>query len=559
MANSPPTIAEEAGLGPSWVPIDVSPIIPGKASPPPFASVNPVGSRYLQGSSPSAFQHDTHFVDTETQTSNAPKYSLMPLSLAGSPIQSASIQSIVRNVPAQTTSSGGGFTSAALSVPSIFNLTGSPASLPAINWIVTLASEPPDTVFAGPSSNILGFDNATQNAITDTVSSGHPVVLTLSSVSSVGTPWAFVVTDAGGGSTVNNPAGWTSLGGSRGFAGYNSLASNAVSFTETITAFNGSTYNMVGCMALFGSTPTIVQTKPPTNATSLAFSSNTHAGNIIIVAVNGIGNPGGVTITDTQGNTYQQLAYNTNGGTGSQINFAGIFITSKIPAAACTVTATYAGAASSQQMTLMEVQPFPAIAAVPTFRRLQPQDIPPIQSFQFAAGTTGTGAVVLASAPTLSALGITGTITTYNNIATVSGGVPAEYAKVDLTAQAAAITATTLYAVPVAGAGMYRISWVATVTTPDGTSSTLGGAPGFQIVYTDNDDSVVKTSPAAGAPSAGVNQAYSQTNQGNTTASQISGTIIVNAKASTNIQYQIGYTSSGGTMRYNLHIKLEAM
>lgn len=151
-------------------------------------------------------------------------------------------------------------------------------------------------------------------------------------------------------------------------------------------------------------------------------------------------------------------------------------------------------------------------------------------------------------------------ITLFNGVATVGGGVPSEVATVDLTTQGAAISATTLYAVPAGGAGIYRISWVATVTRAATTSSTLGGAAGFQILYTDNDDSVVKTSAAAGAPSAGVNQAYSQTNQGNTTASQVSGSIIVNAKASTNIQYQFGYTSSGATtMQYNLHIRLEAL
>ncbi len=176
-------------------------------------------------------------------------------------------------------------------------------------------------------------------------------------------------------------------------------------------------------------------------------------------------------------------------------------------------------------------------------------------------GTTGTGAVVLASAPAFtSTVSLAGLITKYNNVSTVSNGVPSEYATVDLTAQSAAIAATTLYAAPAAGVGMYRISWVAAVTTPATTSSTLGGTNGFQIVYTDADDSAVKTSPAPGAPSAGVNQAYSQTNQGNTTATQISGVIVVRAKASTNVQYQVDYTSVGATaMQYNLHIKLEAM
>jgi hypothetical protein len=146
-----------------------------------------------------------------------------------------------------------------------------------------------------------------------------------------------------------------------------------------------------------------------------------------------------------------------------------------------------------------------------------------------------------------------GKVTNYGAIATIGNGVPSEYATVDLTAQAAAIAATTLYAVPAGGAGRYRVSWVASVTTVDGAASVLGGAGGFQILYTDGDDSVVKTSPRT--VTAGVD-----TDATNTTATAISGCIIVNAKASTNIQYQMGYTSTTpGQMKYNLHVVMEAL
>ena len=146
-----------------------------------------------------------------------------------------------------------------------------------------------------------------------------------------------------------------------------------------------------------------------------------------------------------------------------------------------------------------------------------------------------------------------GKVSNYKAIATVAGGVPAEYATADLTTQSAAITATTLYAVPASGAGRYRVSFVASVTTAASTSSILGGASGFQIVYTDADDSVAKTSPRT--ITTGVN-----TDATNTTATALSGVITVNAKASTNIQYKFDYTSVGGTaMQYNLHIILEAL
>jgi hypothetical protein len=125
---------------------------------------------------------------------------------------------------------------------------------------------------------------------------------------------------------------------------------------------------------------------------------------------------------------------------------------------------------------------------------------------------------------------------------------PGVVAAVDLTAQGAAITATNIYSTPTGKAGMYRISWSAKVTRAATTSSVLAGTNGFQITYTDAGDSVVVTPLAK--PNAAAN--------GNTTGVQLSGVEITNAKAGTNIQYQIDYTSVGGTtMQYNLHIKVE--
>lgn len=119
----------------------------------------------------------------------------------------------------------------------------------------------------------------------------------------------------------------------------------------------------------------------------------------------------------------------------------------------------------------------------------------------------------------------------------------------NLTAQSAAITATTIYAVPAAGAGLYQVSWVATVTTAATTSSVLGGTNGFQVIFTDVNDSVVKTSN----PTAVSNF----TTAGNTTASSVSGTFNAYCKASTNLQYAFDYTSVGATpMQYDLSIRV---
>lgn len=139
-----------------------------------------------------------------------------------------------------------------------------------------------------------------------------------------------------------------------------------------------------------------------------------------------------------------------------------------------------------------------------------------------------------------------GIITTYGSIATVSNGVPSELAVLDLTAQSAAKTATTLYATT--STGMYRISWSATITTA-GTTSVLGGTSGFQVLYTSPTDSVVKTTVAGN----------SVTSAANTTGTAVGGCEVVYAKTGTNIQFTYDYTSTGTTMVYELHIKVEAL
>lgn len=139
-----------------------------------------------------------------------------------------------------------------------------------------------------------------------------------------------------------------------------------------------------------------------------------------------------------------------------------------------------------------------------------------------------------------------GIVTTYGSIATVSNGVPSELAVLDLTAQSAAKTATTLYATT--ATGMYRVSWSATITTA-GTTSVLGGTAGFQVLYTSPTDSVVKTTVSGN----------SVTSAANTTGTAVGGCEVVYAKTGTNIQFTYDYTSTGTTMVYELHIKVEAL
>lgn len=141
-----------------------------------------------------------------------------------------------------------------------------------------------------------------------------------------------------------------------------------------------------------------------------------------------------------------------------------------------------------------------------------------------------------------------GVATKYAATALVSQGIPSEIVTVDLTAQSAAIVATTLISAP--ATGMYRVSWSADITTAATTSSVLGGTNGFQVVFTSPTDSVVKTTVVGN----------SVTSAANTTGTAVGGSFVVYAKTGTNIQYQYDYTSVGGTaMVYELHIKLERL
>lgn len=149
----------------------------------------------------------------------------------------------------------------------------------------------------------------------------------------------------------------------------------------------------------------------------------------------------------------------------------------------------------------------------------------------------------------------TGLITKYNNITTVSGGVPSELATVDLTGQTAAKAATTIYTP--AATGLFRLSIYLQVTTAATTSSILGGATGVVITFNDGDGNVAQTNTAALATTAG---AIAVTAAGNTTATNLEGTMVIYARTGVAIQYAIGYTSVGVTaMQYAAHLKVEAL
>lgn len=137
----------------------------------------------------------------------------------------------------------------------------------------------------------------------------------------------------------------------------------------------------------------------------------------------------------------------------------------------------------------------------------------------------------------------------------VPNKIPVVSAEVDLTTQAAAIAATTI--VTPAATGRFRINVYLKVTRAATTSSTLGGATGVVITYTDGTDSVAQSLTCALATQAG---AIAINNAGNATTSKLVGSVVIFALTGVAIQYAIGYTSSGATtMQFEAHLSAEAM
>jgi hypothetical protein len=170
---------------------------------------------------------------------------------------------------------------------------------------------------------------------------------------------------------------------------------------------------------------------------------------------------------------------------------------------------------------------------------------------------TATGAFAIRQSG-LGLISFASPISTYKGITTVSNGVPAEYATVDLTAQTAAITATTLYTP--AASGMFRISIVLHVTTAATTSSVLGGATGVVITYTEPDGSVAQSVKPLLSDQAGAVIVPATGNVGNSTTTVSQGSAVIYAKTGVAIQYAVGYTSVGATpMAFSAHLKAEAM
>lgn len=186
-----------------------------------------------------------------------------------------------------------------------------------------------------------------------------------------------------------------------------------------------------------------------------------------------------------------------------------------------------------------------ATASLPGFLSTAAQDIAGVKTFQ--SNIEFEGATADANETSLAIEDPTADITV--TLQDVTGSIPMSVGTpVTLTAQAASISATNFYAVP--EDGYYLVCFNATITQAATSTCILGGSTGLQVKYTEATDNIVKT-----MPSSSINH-FNATNRNNTDAG-ITGTFTVHAKSGTQLQYLIGYSSSGATvMQYNLELSV---
>ncbi|MFI5172143.1 MAG: hypothetical protein ACHQFW_07105 [Chitinophagales bacterium] len=147
-----------------------------------------------------------------------------------------------------------------------------------------------------------------------------------------------------------------------------------------------------------------------------------------------------------------------------------------------------------------------------------------------------------------------GKVVKYNGVPTIDNGVPSEIYALDQNGLSASVIPTDLIS-SLPADGMYRVTWVATVTTIATTSSTLGD---FQIKYTD---------PVTGTSQTKITNTVNNITRNADNSTQtavISGSNVIFAKGTTALKYVMGYTSNpapptAGHMVYNLHVKVEAL
>jgi hypothetical protein len=279
----------------------------------------------------------------------------------------------------------GTVTSVGLALPQQFVVSGSPVT-GAGTLTGTLAPEPSNTVFAGPTPNSIGstFDGV-QTATSSGVSTTLPITIT-----PVGThDLAFFLTqsDPNTGSSVAITGGgvWTSLlaAGGGELADLLLANNNPLTATATFAPATNST-GMIFLLRAVG-TPTVLQTANVSGSISTGatatFPGNTSGGTILVVILGGSTGLVNPIINDSQGNSYTPISITQTVATGGIFTqtVAGAFLTTNIKSGvgdSVTFTARSGSPGLSGEMFAVEISGLSTPSPIPTFRPLTLLDLP---------------------------------------------------------------------------------------------------------------------------------------------------------------------------------------
>src|SRR6202790_935507 len=320
MSDNPNVINEE-NLPANWEPVESNPIVPGaaqKGAPaPPAPNDMP---QFFSGSMPPALQHDTSFVGTEVGSPRIPKYSLMPFGNQASGFTNAAAQSTAIKVVEATppSSGGGGISSITLDIPNIFTPVTQTVSGPGpVTLDFTLATEPTGTYFKAPTPGLTALTGFFSNNYANPSVATHPTITF--TPPSIG--WAFYQ-EVDAGNSNDHPTGWTAWG---------DASALSISSTSPITATDPTALGNTWCnivLTFTGTIPTLVGSHTQnltltfgaagSGTGSVTFTPTT--GNYLIASIHGAtgggGSIGGVSISDSNGNRYNQVAAASSASVG---------------------------------------------------------------------------------------------------------------------------------------------------------------------------------------------------------------------------------------------------
>lgn len=539
---------KEGDVPEDWQSVEAAPITPSRVSipfPSSLGAAPPLLGNMLIGTLPTDIQHDGIFVRTGYQTAFSPRAPLVPVGDSGIPsINSAIINNNTTVVTPTTTSTltwAGVWNSSTvyqvddlvLSNSSLYlaimSNVGTEPDTDATKWVLWAENLVFGASFTGTyfpywvklfrGSMFVCLNQTTLDAFADP------------------TNWALIAQGAGstvalGGTHVAVAADWGRLI-------YNNTASN-YAITLSATPFVDGWW--AGIQVLSTGTVTINPNGKNLNgsASSLVLAANQ-----------------GVYVYSDGSNYFTFKGFGTVYSVA--LSMPSIFTTAGSP---ITTSGTFVVSLNTETANTIFAGPTSGIAAIPTFRALVAADLP--------AGTgtvTSVGLALPVSVFTISGSPVTTSGTLTGSFATqaantifagpTSGAaatpafrtlVAADFlaASANLTTQTANVAATTIVSTGT-NAGLYRVTVYTVVSQAASTTSTL---PDSQIIFTDRDSSATITANLTSGDS------------GNTTSTFAQATFIVNANASTNIQYAIGqvtaYASSGGTpMQFAYRIRVE--